>query len=39
MLHNMGFDEVYGLRGGILAWRAEGLPVALEPLNSTKKSR
>jgi 3-mercaptopyruvate sulfurtransferase SseA len=26
----MGFDDVYGLRGGILAWRAEGLPVAVE---------
>jgi SulP family sulfate permease len=24
MLQDMGFDEVYGLRGGILAWRAEG---------------
>jgi SulP family sulfate permease len=30
MLHTMGFDDVYGLRGGILAWRAEGLPVAVE---------
>ncbi len=30
MLRSMGFDDVYGLRGGILAWRAEGLPVALE---------
>ncbi len=39
MLHNMGFDEVYGLRGGILAWRAEGFPVALEPPNSATNSR
>ena len=30
MLRTMGFDDVYGLRGGILAWRAEGLPVAVE---------
>jgi SulP family sulfate permease len=30
MLHSMGFEEVYGLRGGILAWQAEGLPVAVE---------
>jgi SulP family sulfate permease len=30
MLQDMGFDEVYGLRGGILAWQAEGLPVAVE---------
>jgi sulfate permease, SulP family len=30
MLRTMGFDDVYGLRGGILAWRAEGLPVAVQ---------
>jgi SulP family sulfate permease len=29
MLQEMGFDQLYGLRGGILAWRAEGLPLAL----------
>ncbi len=27
MLVEMGFTNVYGMRGGILAWRAEGLPV------------
>jgi SulP family sulfate permease len=30
MLYDMGFDVVYGLRGGILAWRAEGLHLAIE---------
>jgi SulP family sulfate permease len=30
MLRTMGFVDVYGLRGGILAWRAAGLPVAIE---------
>ena len=30
MLFDMGLDDVYGLRGGILAWRAEGLPLAVE---------
>ena len=30
MLLSMGFDEVYGLHGGILAWQAEGLPIAME---------
>jgi 3-mercaptopyruvate sulfurtransferase SseA len=29
MLRDMGFEDVYALRGGILAWRAEGLPVAV----------
>jgi SulP family sulfate permease len=29
MLQEMGFDQLYGLRGGILAWRAEGLPLAV----------
>jgi len=28
MLEDMGFTLLYGLSGGILAWRAEGLPVA-----------
>ena len=27
-LGKLGFKEVYGLRGGIAAWRAAGLPVA-----------
>jgi len=27
MLEELGFTEMYGMRGGILAWRAEGLPV------------
>jgi len=27
MLEDMGFTLLYGLSGGILAWRAEGLPV------------
>jgi rhodanese-related sulfurtransferase len=30
MLYDMGFDSVYGLRGGILAWRAEGHSLAVE---------
>jgi SulP family sulfate permease len=30
MLRTMGFDDVYGLRGGILAWQADGRPVAVE---------
>jgi SulP family sulfate permease len=30
MLRTMGFEDIYGLRGGILAWRAEGLPVAVD---------
>ncbi len=30
MLLSMGFEDVFGLHGGILAWRAEGLPVAVE---------
>jgi len=30
MLYNMGFDSVYGLQGGILAWRAEGLHLVVE---------
>jgi rhodanese-related sulfurtransferase len=30
MLRAMGFENIYGLRGGILAWRAEGLPVAVD---------
>jgi SulP family sulfate permease len=37
MLVTMGFTDVYGLRGGILAWRAEGFPVAMEedPVSGT----
>ena len=35
MLRSMGFDDVYGLRGGILAWRAEGLPVAVEEVSDS----
>jgi len=35
MLRSMGFDDVYGLRGGILAWRAEGLPVAVEEVSES----
>ncbi len=27
MLEDLGFSKVWGLRGGILAWRAAGLPV------------
>jgi rhodanese-related sulfurtransferase len=27
MLEDMGFGNIWGLSGGILAWRAEGLPV------------
>jgi SulP family sulfate permease len=27
MLETMGYTDLYGLQGGILAWRAEGLPV------------
>jgi len=27
MLEEMGFEDLHGLRGGILAWRAEGLPI------------
>jgi len=30
MLHALGFERVYGLRGGMLAWRAAGLPVRVE---------
>ncbi len=30
MLLSMGFEDVYGLHGGILAWRGEGLPVVIE---------
>ncbi len=33
MLLSMGFEDVYGLRGGILAWQAEGLPVAVEEMS------
>ncbi len=35
MLLTMGFDDVYGLRGGILAWRGEGLPVVVEEVSET----
>jgi SulP family sulfate permease len=28
MLQAQGFDRLYGLKGGILAWRAQGLPLA-----------
>jgi len=28
MLMDMGYEDVWGLRGGILSWRAEGLPVS-----------
>jgi SulP family sulfate permease len=37
MLLTMGFDDVFGLRGGILAWRAEGLPVAMEEASAPAK--
>ena len=30
MLVSMGFEDVYGLRGGILAWRADGMPIAVD---------
>ncbi|MCU0233550.1 MAG: SulP family inorganic anion transporter [Thermoanaerobaculales bacterium] len=36
MLRSMGFNEVYGLRGGILAWQAAGLPVAVERAEDTR---
>ena len=31
MLENLGFTRFYGLKGGIFAWRAEGLPVTPVP--------
>ncbi len=37
MLLTMGFEDVFGLRGGILAWRAEGLPVAMEEASAPAK--
>ncbi len=30
MLAELGFTRLYGLGGGILAWRAEGLPIACD---------
>lgn len=27
-LHQQGYDKIYNLRGGILAWQRSGLPVA-----------
>lgn len=27
MLEDMGFEHLYGLKGGIHAWRSMGLPV------------
>jgi SulP family sulfate permease len=30
VLEDLGYDQVVGLRGGILAWRAAGLPVDIE---------
>jgi SulP family sulfate permease len=35
MLLSMGFEDVYGLRGGILSWQAEGLPVAVEEISES----
>jgi SulP family sulfate permease len=31
VLLEMEFENIWGLRGGILAWRAEGLPEAISP--------
>jgi SulP family sulfate permease len=39
MLQTMGFDDVYGLRGGILAWQAEGFPVSVEQPARTDSPR
>jgi SulP family sulfate permease len=36
MLGDMGFEDLWGLSGGILAWRAEGLPVT-SPKRETQK--
>ena len=30
VLEDLGYDKIIGLRGGILAWRAAGLPVEVE---------
>ncbi len=30
MLEDMGYTDLYGIRGGILAWRAEGLPIVID---------
>ena len=34
VLEDLGYDNLHGLRGGILAWRAAGLPVVLNENNS-----
>ena len=30
VLEDLGYNQVIGLRGGILAWRAAGMPVEIE---------
>ena len=30
VLEDLGYKQIIGLRGGILAWRAAGLPVEIE---------
>jgi rhodanese-related sulfurtransferase len=30
MMLDLGFEQVYSLKGGMLAWEAAGLPIAVE---------